>query len=100
VQPEEGAPRVVMGPGTGLGEGYMTKSVFSSCYEIHGCEGGHTDFAVTSEEDWKLRQFAIDYIQNSNNKENERGKDTIERVSVERLCAGPAVPLIYEFMKT
>lgn len=42
----------------------------------------------------------MSYIPNSNNVENLRGKDKLERVSVERLCAGPAVPLIYEFMKT
>lgn len=44
-----------MGPGTGLGEGYLTKSEFSNVYEIHSSEGGHTDFSVTSEEDWNLR---------------------------------------------
>jgi len=44
-----------MGPGTGLGEGILTKSSFSKCYEIFSSEGGHVDFSVTSEEDWKLR---------------------------------------------
>lgn len=43
--------------------------------------------------------FAKDYIENSNNIENLRAKGKIDRVSVERLCAGPAVPLIYSFMK-
>ena len=88
-----------MGPGTGLGEGYLTKSVFSQCYEIYSSEGGHVDFTVRNEEDWKLHQFAINYIKTSNNEENKRGKAEITRVSIERLCAGPAVPLIYEFMK-
>ena len=32
--------------------------------------------------------------------ENQRGRGEIARVSVERLCAGPAVPLIYEFLKS
>ena len=27
-----------------------------------------------------------------------RSKGKINRVSIERLCAGPAVPLIYEFL--
>lgn len=90
---------VVMGPGTGLGEGYLTKSSFSQCYEIFSSEGGHTDFSVRNEEDWKLREFAMDYIKNSKNIENKRSSEEITRVSIERLCAGPAVPLIYEFMK-
>lgn len=28
-----------------------------------------------------------------------RGKGKVERVSVERVCAGPAIPLIYDFMR-
>ena len=47
-----------------------------------------------------MLQFSHDYIKNSNNEENLRGKtDKLLRVSVERLCAGPAVPLMYEFYK-
>jgi glucokinase len=44
-----------MGPGTGLGEGILTKSQFAKCHEVFSSEGGHVDFAVRSEEDWKLR---------------------------------------------
>jgi glucokinase len=59
VVPTEDGPRVVMGPGTGHGQGYLTRSNFGRCYEVYSSEGGHSDFCVTSEEDWKLRQFAI-----------------------------------------
>jgi len=88
-----------MGPGTGLGVGILTKSKFANCHEVYPSEGGHTDFAVRGEEDFKLRQFAIEYIKTSNNVENLRGKGEIDRVSIERMCAGPAVPLIYQFLK-
>jgi glucokinase len=88
-----------MGPGTGLGVGILTKSKFANCHEVYPSEGGHTDFAVRGEEDFKLRQFAIEYIKTSNNVENLRGKGDIDRVSIERMCAGPAVPLIYQFLK-
>lgn len=98
---EEGGVKVVMGPGTGLGEGILVKSSFAKCYEVFSSEGGHVDFNVRSQEDWDLRCFAENYICNSNNIENLRGKvEKLDRVSIERLCAGPAVPLIYEFMKT
>lgn len=93
------ALKVVMGPGTGLGMGLLFKSEWSPCYEVFPCEGGHTDFSVRGEEDHKLLHFARDYIENSENIENRRGKGKIDRVSIERLCAGPAVPLIYEFYK-
>lgn len=59
-----------MGPGTGLGEGILTKSAFSKCHEVFSSEGGHVDFSVTSEEDWKLREFALNFIKNSENVEN------------------------------
>lgn len=43
--------------------------------------------------------FSRQFIETSNNIENLRAKGKVGRVSVERLCAGPAVPLIYAFMK-
>ena len=88
-----------MGPGSGLGVGYLTKSQFGSCHEVFSSEGGHLDFNVTSEENFRLRQHAVDFIEKSDNVENLRAKGSIDRVSLERLCAGPAVPLIYDFMK-
>lgn len=68
-------------------------------YETYGSEGGHVDFTVVSQEDWDLVVFAREFIETSNNVENLRGKGKIGRMSSERLCAGPAVPLIYAFMK-
>jgi len=47
----------------------------------------------------RLVQFAYDYIENSGNIENSRSKSKLTRISHERLGAGPAIPLIYEFMK-
>jgi len=42
--------------------------------------------------------FAREYIENSNNVENLRAKRKVGRMSVESLCAGPAVPCIYAYM--
>jgi hypothetical protein len=44
--------------------------------------------------------FAQNYCATSNNIENLRAKKDITSVATAHLCAGPAVPLIYEFMKT
>lgn len=90
-----------MGPGTGLGVGFLLKPPGGKYHEVASSEGGHTDFSVITEEDWNLRQFAVKYIKESQNIENLRSGDVhLTRVSIERLCAGPAVPLIYEFYKT
>ena len=96
---EEGGVKVVLGPGTGHGQGYLVKSKFSPCYEVFPSEGGHVEFAPRDEVDMRLLQFGYDFIENSNNIENKRGKAKLQRISHERLGAGPAIPLIYEFMK-
>lgn len=97
---DEDAVKVVTGPGTGLGCGFLAKPQHGEYHDIHSSEGGHTDFAVVTEEDWELRKFAIEYIRTSKNVENHSYGKEIKRVCVERLCAGPAVPLLYEFYKT
>ena len=55
-----------MGPGTGLGLGYLTKPKDCRHYEVHASEGGHSDFSVVNQEDWDLHQFTLNYIKNSN----------------------------------
>jgi glucokinase len=52
---------------------------------------------VRNREDFDLLEFAQKYIEESENVENLRSKGRIHRVSIERLCAGPAIPLIYDF---
>jgi len=98
VQAVEGAVKVVMGPGTGLGQGILCKGIGSQYYDVFPSEGGHVDFSVRSKEDFELLEFALHFIENSDNVENLRSKGRIHRVSIERLCAGPAIPLIYDFM--
>ena len=88
------------GPGTGYGQAFLVKSSFAPCYEVFASEGGHVDFPARTDEDWELVKFAYQFVENSNNVENLRGKTKATRLSIERVCAGPAVPLIYEFFKT
>ena len=82
----------IIGAGTGLGEAYLTKSPTSSHYDVYATEGGHTEFAAKTEEQWKLRNFALQYC-------SEKNKIEVKRVSIERLCSGPAIPMMYEFMR-
>ena len=98
-KPEEGGVKIVLGPGTGLGQGYLCKSKFSPYYEVYPCEGGHTEFSVRSKEDFELLEFGYRFIEESDNIENQRANGKIDRMSIERMCAGPAVPLIYDYMR-
>ena len=97
---EDDGVKVVMGPGTGLGEAFLCKSKFADCHEVFSAEGGHTEWSPRSDFDFRLYEFAKHYIETSENTENLKTPNKpIERVSVERVCAGPGLPLIYEFMK-
>ena len=58
IQPVEGGVKVVMGPGTGLGEGIIAKGQSSEYYDVFPCEGGHVDFSVRNKEDFELLEFA------------------------------------------
>lgn len=77
----------------------MIKNEADGEYEPYPSEGGHVDFTVKNEDDYKLQVFARNFIETSNNIENLRAKGKVGRMSVERLCAGPAVPLIYAYMQ-
>lgn len=66
----EGGVKSVIGPGTGLGQCFLTKSEFAPYYEINPAEGGHCEYSPRSEEDFELLTFAKDFIEHSENVEN------------------------------
>ncbi len=69
----------VCGPGTGLGVAQVLRT--TSGYHVLETEGGHTDFApLDSLEDAMLKAL----------------RKTFQRVSVERIVAGPGIVAIYE----
>jgi len=87
-----GGNKFIIGPGTGLGCAIIIYNKAEGDYNVHPGEGGHTEYPIVDEVDLRLKNFAIDYLKRVDNVE-------IDRVSVERLTAGPALPLIYEFFK-
>ena len=96
---EKDGVKLVLGPGTGHGQAFLCKSKFSPCYEAYPSEGGHVEFTPRDDLDIKLVHFAYNYIENSDNVENLRGKGKIDRISHQQLGAGPAITLLYEFFK-
>ena len=57
--------KVIIGPGTGLGQGILVKNGDDGEYEIYPSEGGHADFSIKNEEDWKLAKYAKKFIEHS-----------------------------------
>ena len=81
-EPVLGGAMAVIAPGTGLGEAFLTWDGLR--YRAHPSEGGHTDFAPTSEREVGLLQ----YLQKK-----------FAHVSYERVCSGLGLPNIYAYLK-
>jgi glucokinase len=79
--PAEGAPKVVLGPGTGLGVAGLVRS--ADGWLPVASEGGHVGFAVED-----AREFAI----------LERLRSGRERLSVERVLSGPGLADLYRVL--
>jgi glucokinase len=76
------APQIVVGAGTGLGVAWLTWK--EGAYQVHPSEGGHSDFAPTSDLEYEL----LKYLQRRHG-----------HVSYERIVSGPGLLAIYEFLR-
>lgn len=81
--PRPHSPRAVLGVGTGLGMALLVPA--GDGWHVYPSEGGHVDFAPLDDQQVRLREFA-------------RLRLGLERVSFERLAAGPGLALLHEFL--
>jgi glucokinase len=79
-QPE--GPRVVIGAGTGLGEGLLVWN--GDRYDIYPSEGGHVDFGPTDDIQLELYKHL---------------RARFGRVTYERVVSGPGLENIYTFLR-
>lgn len=84
-QPEERAPRALIGAGTGLGQGFLVWSgdAQSGHYQVLPSEGGHGDFAPGDAQQRELLQFLAQQQ---------------PRVSVEDVLSGRGLVNVYRFL--
>lgn len=75
------APMVVVGPGTGLGQGFLLWE--GDRYQVHPSEGGHADFAPRTRREWALAHHL-------------RAK--YGHASWERVVSGPGLAETYRFL--
>ena len=78
-------PKLMIGPGTGLGMGYLLKNKNDKYYTIGCSEGGGQDFSAKSEFLLKLRKFVKEEV-------------GLENVSLGKMCSGRALIPIYKFL--
>jgi glucokinase len=81
-EPAVGGTIGLLAAGTGLGEAFLTWT--GSRYRAHPSEGGHHDFGPMTAKEVALLKFL---------------RARLDRVSVERVCAGRGIPDIYDFLK-
>jgi len=80
-QPVEGAPRAVIGAGTGLGQAILV--TINNQWKVLATEGGHVDFAPKSKQQILLLEHMM---------------ERFDQVSYERLVSGVGLVAIYEFL--
>jgi glucokinase len=81
-QPRSGAPRVVIGPGTGLGVGWLVHN--GERYQVYPSEGGHVDFAPNGALQRELLAWLVQRYHG--------------HVSAERIVSGSGLVDIYRFL--
>jgi glucokinase len=81
-EPVAGGALAVIAPGTGLGEAFLIWD--GTRYRAFPSEGGHADFAPTTE----LQAGLLAHLMKR-----------FDRVSVERVCSGPGLFNIYEYLR-
>jgi glucokinase len=77
----ERAPIAVLGPGTGLGQGFLLWE--QSGYRVHASEGGHGDFAPRTDLEWGLAEHLRAHFGHA---------------SWERVLSGPGLVEIYRYL--
>lgn len=79
------APIAIIGAGTGLGEGFLIPDP-DGILRAFPSEGGHTDFAPRSALEFQLLTYLLE-------------KNSLPRVSVERVVSGTGIASIYQFFR-
>lgn len=79
---ESRGPKVVVAPGTGLGEAFIT---FEGENEVvHASEGGHSLFAPQTSKHLELLEYAY---------------EKYGQITNDLICSGRGIPIIYEFLR-
>ena len=85
VKSKKDGPILMIGPGTGLGMGFLLKNKKDKYYIIGSSEGGGRDYSPKSEFNLKLRQFI-------------KEEEGLENVSLGKVCSQRSLIPIYKFL--
>jgi glucokinase len=86
VIPEPNSTKAMIGAGTGLGMGYLTKSSTTRYYSVHSSEGGQQDFSPTNPLQQRYKEYLIHRL-------------NVFNPTIGHACSGSAISYIYSFFK-
>ena len=84
-EPKEGGAKAIIGPGTGLGMGYLIKNKNDKYYRIGNSEGGHQNFSRKNKKFFELAEFV-------------KKEYNLEHVTIENICSGQGMVPLYKFL--
>ena len=82
---EKNGPIGIIGPGTGLGMGYLLKDKKSKYYTIGTSEGGHQNFSRKNKLFFELAEFV-------------KKEYNLAHVTIENVCSGQGMVPLYKFL--
>ena len=82
---EEDGAKAIIGPGTGLGMGYLVKNKNDKYYRIGNSEGGHQNFSRKNKKYYELAEFI-------------KKEYNLQYVTIENICSGQGMVPIYKFL--
>lgn len=95
------SPIALVGAGTGLGKCFLAPSS-NGDMEVFPTEGGHVEFAPRTALEFELLEFIQKRLQAANGhapSDADSERETLARVSVERVVSGMGLENIYEFLR-
>ncbi len=84
-EPKENGAKAIIGPGTGLGMGFLIKNKNDKYYTIGNSEGGHQSFSRKNKKYFELAEFV------------QKEYDS-KYVTIENICSGQGMVPLYKFL--
>ena len=84
-EPKEHGAKAIIGPGTGLGMGYLIKNKKDKYYTVGNSEGGHQNFSRKNRQFYELAEFV-------------KKEYDLQYVTIENICSGQGMVPIYKFL--
>jgi glucokinase len=84
-EPKENGAKAIIGPGTGLGMGFLIKNKNDKYYTIGNSEGGHQGFSRKNQKFYELAEFV-------------KKEYDLKYVTIENICSGQGMVPLYKFL--